>query len=377
MLFGYLEKVRQPYNQLKLLETSVIIYRIVRAPERLVFKIDVGQMPRDKGMKFVEKVKQNMQKKLSYDPSTGKMTEQPDVMCIRKNTQIPLLDGRLLSLEELVKEYSEGKENWVYSINNNTLNIEPGKIINAKITRLNEKLARVYLDDGSFVETTLDHKFMTRDGKYIRADELLSGQELMPLYKREGQLYRGKSKFKDKKTSVYDPYLAQKILTKYMELGKPTRNVFISYLHNDKDLIMYATKLNEGKNLNNNFDLKKFPISIMSNVIFEMGYKNFGDFRKNYNGEIYNLYKNHKVLKVEILDYRDDTGCLEVEGNHNFAIKAENSEQSYIFVKNSILENYFLPITSDRKRVKYWNSWRKSKWIFRIRWYLLFPKKII
>jgi len=84
-IFGYLEKVKVPYNTLKLLETSIIIYRIVRAPERLVFSLDVGNMPRDKAMKYVEKVKQSMMKKQSYDPSTGRLTQNPDVLSISDN----------------------------------------------------------------------------------------------------------------------------------------------------------------------------------------------------------------------------------------------------------------------------------------------------
>jgi hypothetical protein len=88
-ILGYLEKAKIPYNQLKLLETSVIIYRIVRAPERLVFRIDTGNMPMDKAMKFVEKVKDKMTKKVTYDSETGQLTQQPDVMSIQDNYYVP------------------------------------------------------------------------------------------------------------------------------------------------------------------------------------------------------------------------------------------------------------------------------------------------
>lgn len=63
-ILGFLEKAKQPYNQLKLLETSVIIYRLVRSPERLVFRIDTGNMPKDKAMAFVEKIKNKFTKKV-------------------------------------------------------------------------------------------------------------------------------------------------------------------------------------------------------------------------------------------------------------------------------------------------------------------------
>jgi len=101
-VLGYLEKVKQPYNQVKLLETSVVIYRIVRAPERLIFTIDVGNMPRDKAMKFVEKVKEKMQKKVSYDPSTGKTNNEPNVMSMLENFFLrQSSDGRGSNIESI------------------------------------------------------------------------------------------------------------------------------------------------------------------------------------------------------------------------------------------------------------------------------------
>ena len=95
IVFGFLEKARVPYNQLKLLETSVIIYRIVRAPERLVFKIDTGAMPRDRAMKFVESVKQKYIKKQTYNPTSGRLSNEPNVLSILENFFIPTSgDGR-------------------------------------------------------------------------------------------------------------------------------------------------------------------------------------------------------------------------------------------------------------------------------------------
>lgn len=94
-IFGYLEKVRIPYNQLKLLEISVIIYRLIRAPERLVFRIDTGNMPRDKALKFVEKIKQKLSKKQTYDPSTGQLTHEPEIFSVLENFYLPQsADGR-------------------------------------------------------------------------------------------------------------------------------------------------------------------------------------------------------------------------------------------------------------------------------------------
>ena len=101
-VFGFLEKARTPFNQLKLLETSVIIYRIIRAPERLVFKIDTGQMPRDKAMKFVENLKEKFTQKVTYDPDSGQMGNTPNITSILENFFIPQsADGRGSSIETI------------------------------------------------------------------------------------------------------------------------------------------------------------------------------------------------------------------------------------------------------------------------------------
>ena len=99
---GYLEKARVPYNQLKLLETSAVIARVVRAPERYVFRIDTGNMPRDKALKYVEKIKQKMQKKQTYDPKTGTLTHEPEILAILENFYLPQsAEGRGSSIDTI------------------------------------------------------------------------------------------------------------------------------------------------------------------------------------------------------------------------------------------------------------------------------------
>lgn len=94
IIYGFLEKCKIPYNQLKLLETAMVIYRIVRAPERFVFKIDTGAMPRDKAMKYVEKVKQKMNKKQTFDPNTGTLQNSSSVLSLLDNYFLPQSDNR-------------------------------------------------------------------------------------------------------------------------------------------------------------------------------------------------------------------------------------------------------------------------------------------
>jgi uncharacterized protein YwbE len=189
---GYLDKAKQPFNQLKLLETSVIIYRLVRAPERLVFKIDTGSMPRDKAMKFVEKIKQKLSQKVSYDTSTGELDNQPDVIsmldnyflpqCLRLNTKISCLDGSDKTLSEMIDDFNKGIKNEVLSVDQQTGKIIKGEVEWAGITRRNAELIRVHLDNGEFVDVTPDHKFVMRDGSEVEAQNLKHNDSLMPYY---------------------------------------------------------------------------------------------------------------------------------------------------------------------------------------------------
>jgi hypothetical protein len=169
-ILGYLDKARIPYNQLKLLETSVIIYRIVRAPERLVFRIDTGSMPMDRAMKFVESVKNRMTKKQTYDANTGELSQKPDVLsildnyylpqCLRMSTKIDLLDGRSLTLKDIIEEHQNGIKHEVYSVRQDSGEIIKGEVEWAGVTRKNAELLRIWLDNDEYIDCTPDHKFL-------------------------------------------------------------------------------------------------------------------------------------------------------------------------------------------------------------------------
>lgn len=526
-VIGYLEKAKQPYNQLKLLETAVIIYRIIRAPERFVFRIDTGNMPKEKAMKYVEKLKSKFQRSETYDPDTGNLVGKTDIMCIRKNTDIKLLDGRNISLSKIIDEFNEGKENWVYTINQNTNEIEPGKITNAAITRKNEKLIRVHLDDNNYIDTTYDHKFVMRDGSEKRADELKESDSLMPLYtkldkienkqklpdyeyvynlnkdkwetthkivcestqrnrltnevihhkdfcslnnnpnnlllvdrkdhlkyhgdhagdlwkynyekmhngilkgketlrkdkvsynnmrnklkefwqenynymckvrkeqgermkndenwrkkrsadttywnkklnkadkmlealnkpeNREHQKQRAKEaknefwsnsenrkKMSYNKTVEVDKNVCEMLIKSFIEYGYPKRDELIKKINSDPNnkLMSYIKNINEHKYLST--DLSSLNKWTMGKILEQANIDNYKDLREKYqkNADVV----NHKVKKIEYLDERDDTGCITVEGNHNFAVSCNG--QPTVFIKNSMLENFWLPQSAD------------------------------
>jgi len=102
--------------------------------------------------------------------------------CFTKDTKVRLTDGRNLSFEELIKEQKERKRHWTFTFNPQIGKIEIVEIKNPRLTRENEKIIEVTLDNGEKIKCTLDHLFMLRDGSYKKAIELKKGNSLMPLY---------------------------------------------------------------------------------------------------------------------------------------------------------------------------------------------------
>ena len=77
---SYLHKAIKPVNQLRMIEDSVVIYRISRAPERRIFYIDVGNLPKVKAEQYLKDVMNRYRNKLVYDASTGEIRDDRQYM---------------------------------------------------------------------------------------------------------------------------------------------------------------------------------------------------------------------------------------------------------------------------------------------------------
>lgn len=243
-----IEPARRIWRQLILLEDAMLVYRVVRAPERRVFYIDVANVPPEQVEGYVEEQRKNMRTSPVVDRQTGRvdlrfnplsvdedyfipvrggdtgtkidtlqglqnqgnvedvsylqkklfsalkipraylgfdeMLSSKATLCLEGTTMLPLLDGRTLSISELTSEHEAGQQHWVYSTDPETGTIKPGKVTKAWKTKDVTELHEVTLDDGSVIRCTENHPFMLRDGTYMRADMLQPGQSLMPLYRR-------------------------------------------------------------------------------------------------------------------------------------------------------------------------------------------------
>jgi len=177
-----LENVFKTYKQKELLEDSIIIYRVQRAPERRVFKIDTGELPPNIAMQHVERVKNSIHQRRipnAKGGSTSLMDAAYNPMCLDMETRIPLLDGRVLTIRELANEYQAGKENWVYSCHPVTGDIVPGNITWAGVTRVGAKVVKINLDNGESIISTPDHKIPVLGYGFKEAKDLTTDDSLI------------------------------------------------------------------------------------------------------------------------------------------------------------------------------------------------------
>lgn len=87
---SYLEPIKKVWRQLQLLEEALVIYRIVRAPERRVFKIATGDMPPDKAEEHLEELMRKYRQKKIYNTSTGEIDGQNNIMSMLEDFWLPI-----------------------------------------------------------------------------------------------------------------------------------------------------------------------------------------------------------------------------------------------------------------------------------------------
>jgi hypothetical protein len=93
MVMGHLHKAIKPVNQLRMIEDAVVIYRIVRAPERRVFYVDVGNLPKVKAESYLRDVMARYRNKLVYDASTGEIRDDRKHMSMLEDFWLPRREG--------------------------------------------------------------------------------------------------------------------------------------------------------------------------------------------------------------------------------------------------------------------------------------------
>jgi hypothetical protein len=225
-----LRSVVDTWRRIILMREALIIYRITRAPQRYLFKIDTSGMDPDSALRFAEQMKKQLQKKPLVNPHTGEIdfkynpisisedffqpTFEGDVggievlespsnmndledykvikddlfagllipksyLCLHPETKIKCLDGKDYSILEFEEKFKNGEEIYLYSATENG-DIVPGELSWIGATKKETKTYIIELDNGEKVECSDNHPWMMREGSYKRADELKIGYECMP-----------------------------------------------------------------------------------------------------------------------------------------------------------------------------------------------------
>ena len=348
---SYLNSARRHWRMLSLMEDMMLIYRLERSIERRLYKIFVGAIDDADVQGYVERIANEFKRTPIVDPVTGQIDLRKNILPVHKDTPIPLLDGRTITIENLAKEFEDGKENYVYSVQDKTQKIVGGKVVWCGKNYTADKLIKITLDDNSYMIMAEEHEVIMRDGSKKRADGLNVGDSVMPFYR---MVNKKSNKLFDRYEKIYNPQSS-----KY----EFTHRIIASEL--SKDVNTYNTVHHK------NFDKYNNNPTNLIWMDYHEHHKMHGDLaRKNWNDPIkrkthedfkaYNqsdLHKQHdKITKIEYID-GDDVYCMTVVGpngeedRHNFAIRTCKEDKTWnesgCFVSNCVDQDIFIPVRDE------------------------------
>ena len=93
MVLGHLHKAIKIVNQLRMVEDALVIYRMTRAPERRIFYIDVGNLPKAKAEQYVKGIMNQYRNKITYDASTGEVRDEKKTLSMLEDFWMPRREG--------------------------------------------------------------------------------------------------------------------------------------------------------------------------------------------------------------------------------------------------------------------------------------------
>lgn len=100
-IVSYLHKAIKPANQLRMLEDAVVINKLARSPQRRVFYVDVGNMPRHKQEEYLDNIMNRYRNQITYNQATGELHDTRRFMSMLEDYWIPTSNGRGTKIENL------------------------------------------------------------------------------------------------------------------------------------------------------------------------------------------------------------------------------------------------------------------------------------
>lgn len=195
------------------------------------------------------------------NPETGKETEALELLCTTAfsggkfgnsayklscftgDTKIRLADGRDLEIQELIKEFESGKDNFSYSVDNKSGKFLIEKINDVRVAKYVKEICEVTLDNGEVIRCTPDHRFLLRDLSLKHAQDLTSEDSLLAGYFKKST---GNNYFVSGYDMIYDQSLGKFIPCHYLADDYNLRNQV--YTWKGKGLCRHHKDLNKTNN---------------------------------------------------------------------------------------------------------------------------------
>lgn len=237
----------------------------------------------------------------------------PD-FCLHPDTEIKLLDGSVKSIKDLKSDFDSGKKLWVYSTDEKG-DFRPGEVEDIWISGTTDKYIKVTLDNKEIL-TTPNHRYMLRDGSYLRADELKINTSLMPLYFKTSNGYES---VKLNTTGLYNSVykiVANEVfgIDDYKKVRERTGEGRISIHHKD---------FNKNNNYPENLDLTydnymKYKSRTTPRV--DKYFDTFDGMLDYFDMANY----NHKIAKIEVIELEQEEPVYDIQVGkyHNFYVDA-------------------------------------------------------
>ena len=182
IIVGYLFKAIKPWNQLRMIEDALVIYRLARAPERRIFYIDVGNLPKLKAEQYLQQVMNRYKQKMIYNASTGEVQDQRKHLSMLEDFWLPRREGgRGTEISTLPGGQNLGETDDIEYFRKKlykSLNVPISRIEGADSTSFNlgraSEITRDEVKFGKFV-ARLRHKFSGVFTELLKVQLILKG----------------------------------------------------------------------------------------------------------------------------------------------------------------------------------------------------------
>ena len=182
IVVGYLFKAIKPWNQLRMIEDALVIYRLARAPERRIFYIDVGNLPKLKAEQYLQQVMNRYKQKMIYNASSGEVEDQRKHLSMLEDFWLPRREGgRGTEISTLPGGQNLGETDDIEYFRKKlykSLNVPISRIEGTDSTQFNlgraSEITRDEVKFGKFI-SRLRHRFSTLFTDLLRVQLILRG----------------------------------------------------------------------------------------------------------------------------------------------------------------------------------------------------------